>query len=290
MKKTILTILTFTLFQLQIIYNQESNLMEHDKILLDDVTWGSRIDLDLGFLEPQIKLDNGLTYNSTVNRHRRALLSGVGLTGKLKLIHYENDLNQHEDANNTAVPNSFPYDMIELQQLSYGSSEMPQFHFGWNIGLMNNVELSGGIGGLDDWDCRNCLTYAFSYSGLSTYIRRVIDEDGEDYYMSDRRMKENVQDLGDGLNIIKALKPKSYNYLRSNRELEDSRKFGLIAQDIKDILPELVVKVKQPESELETYMLNYDGLIPILIKSIQQQQEYIEKIEKRISQLEQKED
>lgn len=65
--------------------------------------------------------------------------------------------------------------------------------------------------------------------------------------------------------------------------------FGLIAQELETVLPELVFDKKVylkgvGETDLKT--VNYIGLIPILTKAIQEQQEIIESQEARIAKLE----
>jgi len=48
------------------------------------------------------------------------------------------------------------------------------------------------------------------------------------------------------------------------------------------VVPELVVKPSEPEGYMS---VNYIGLIPVLVKAIQEQQEIIEKQQEQINQL-----
>ncbi len=84
---------------------------------------------------------------------------------------------------------------------------------------------------------------------------------------SDIAYKENIRDLDYGLNTILQLSPKRYN-LKENGE--DS--FGLIAQDVEKIIPEIV------SGEEGTKNVGYDGLTPVLVKAIQEQQIQIEQL------------
>ncbi|MCB0840289.1 MAG: hypothetical protein KDD99_26655, partial [Bacteroidetes bacterium] len=72
---------------------------------------------------------------------------------------------------------------------------------------------------------------------------------------------------------------------------------GLIAQEVEPIMPNIVInedidvnpetmEIERKPSEYKT--MNYMDLIPVLIKAIQDQQEYIQKLEQRIENLENK--
>ena len=93
---------------------------------------------------------------------------------------------------------------------------------------------------------------------------------------SDYNLKDNIFDLKYGLNDIMELKPVEYTY-KSN----GSKQLGFIAQDIGTILPEVV-------SFEESMSVNYQAIIPILTKAIQEQQAHIKALEQRIINLENK--
>lgn len=79
---------------------------------------------------------------------------------------------------------------------------------------------------------------------------------------SDSRLKTNVKNLEIGLDIVKKIQPKSYNWKKN-----DKPDFGVIAQDILEI-PQIKNLISTRKCGL--YSMNYVALIPILIKSIQQ--------------------
>ena len=74
---------------------------------------------------------------------------------------------------------------------------------------------------------------------------------------SDKTYKTNIVDNPYGLNVIDQLKPKQYTFKR-----DKSERLGLIAQDVKEILPDLDVVVGKEGS----YSMRYESFIPILIK------------------------
>lgn len=121
---------------------------------------------------------------------------------------------------------------------------------------------------------------------------------------SDSRLKKKIQPINNAISILKKLNPvtyfydiEKYNSLGFNKDLE----YGLIAQEVKEILPTLVkekslfISSKLDASKLNTseegsiqnfLMIDYTRLIPITLKAIQEQQEIIDNQESRIAKLE----
>jgi hypothetical protein len=93
---------------------------------------------------------------------------------------------------------------------------------------------------------------------------------------SDYNLKDEIKNINYGLNEIMQIMPVSYTY-KSNGE----HQLGFIAQDIGVIIPESV--------HFDEYMgVDYQSIIPILTKAIQQQQAQIEALKKRLLILENK--
>ena len=93
---------------------------------------------------------------------------------------------------------------------------------------------------------------------------------------SDYNLKDDIFDIKYGLNDVLQLQPVEYTY-KSN----GSKQLGFIAQDIGTILPEVV-------SFEESMSVNYQAIIPILTKAIQEQNLLIKALEQRIINLENK--
>jgi hypothetical protein len=110
---------------------------------------------------------------------------------------------------------------------------------------------------------------------------------------SDAREKTDVNDIAYGLNALMQLHPVSFRW-KDNPE--KGVKLGLIAQELDKVIPEVVVKPEDPAydetgknvNEGSLYGVYYSDLIPVLIKSIQEQQNTIEQLEHRIIELESK--
>ena len=83
---------------------------------------------------------------------------------------------------------------------------------------------------------------------------------------SDARLKENVEDIGYGLDELRRLRPVTFTW----KNKSDGRvHLGLIAQEVEAIVPEVVERADDPDAPLG---INYASLIPVLIKAIQEQQ------------------
>ena len=93
---------------------------------------------------------------------------------------------------------------------------------------------------------------------------------------SDARLKSNIESLGSTLAKLMQIDGKSYT-MKSN---EKENKIGLLAQEILEVFPELV---KAGEDKNETLSVNYQGLIPVLINAIKEQQNQIKTISNEIS-------
>lgn len=98
---------------------------------------------------------------------------------------------------------------------------------------------------------------------------------------SDKRLKENFQPFSIGLNELLKIQPKEYNW-----KLTKVSDKGFIAQELYEIYPEAVYKPKDNDFSKDPWGINYTKLIPLLVKSIQDQQDIINELEKRITQLE----
>jgi len=102
---------------------------------------------------------------------------------------------------------------------------------------------------------------------------------------SDVRDKTCIADLDKGLCFIDDLHPKSYMW-RCARDSEETRgkcSYGFLAQDILALEGEGIIV---DDNNSEHLSMKNDYLIPILVKGMQDQQDIINKLEKRIEALE----
>ena len=100
---------------------------------------------------------------------------------------------------------------------------------------------------------------------------------GDVVISSDARLKSNIVSLGSTLPKLLQIDGKSY-------EMKGKQKIGVLAQEIQEVFPELV-----SEDDNEMLAVNYQGLVPVLINALKEQQNEINRLkkqEKRIDRLE----
>ena len=84
---------------------------------------------------------------------------------------------------------------------------------------------------------------------------------GDVVVSSDARLKSNIVSLGSTLSRLLLIDGKSY-------EMKGKQKIGVLAQDIKEVFPELVT-----EDDNEMLAVNYQGLVPVLINALKETKE-----------------
>ncbi len=96
---------------------------------------------------------------------------------------------------------------------------------------------------------------------------------GDVVISSDARLKSNIVSLGATLSKLLHIDGKSY-------EMKGKQKIGLLAQEIQEVFPELVT-----EDQNEMLSVNYQGLVPVLINAIKEQEDKISRLENLVEQL-----
>ncbi len=97
--------------------------------------------------------------------------------------------------------------------------------------------------------------------------------------ISDERHKSNFTAINDALEKVENLKGYGYNLSDENGQYT----LGLKAQEVEKVIPELV-----STDEEGTKFLNYDGMVPVLIEAIKEQQQQIRALKSEIEQLKNK--
>ena len=97
---------------------------------------------------------------------------------------------------------------------------------------------------------------------------------------SDARLKANIVSLGSTLAKLLQIDGKSYTMKKDENK---KQKIGVLAQDIEKVFPELVTESNGIKS------VNYQGLVPVLINALKEQQTEIDRLktqEERLERLE----
>lgn len=143
----------------------------------------------------------------------------------------------------------------------------------------------------------NNTTQQFFGAGDSTTTRflvysngNVVNSNNSYGAISDVRLKENIVDTTPKLDDLLKVKIKNYNLIGDNK-----KQIGVVAQELEEVFPGMIdestMKKKNEAGEevKEVYKsVKYSVFIPILIKSIQEQQEIINDLKARIEILENK--
>ncbi|WP_235295962.1 tail fiber domain-containing protein [Portibacter marinus] len=185
---------------------------------------------------------------------------------------------------------------------SYGSTKFT-VPLGLALEVSGEVYMNGGVGKgvyIQDYIGDVIFTGGFNNEGfLGKYNERWGDIYGESihydnlYQGSDISIKENIVPLESALVKILAINAVKYDlkasyYENSDPELIDElissgkNKVGVIAQELDDILPNLV----KFNEEAGIHMVNYVDMIPYLIKAIQEQQVVIDELKSKVNLLE----
>jgi len=92
-------------------------------------------------------------------------------------------------------------------------------------------------------------------------------------YSSDRNLKTNILPINNALDKINKLEGVSFNWKNGGGE-----ELGLIAQDVEEVLPELVIT--NPKTGLKS--VKYGNIVPVLIQAIKEQQKQIDELKARL--------
>jgi len=98
--------------------------------------------------------------------------------------------------------------------------------------------------------------------------------------LSDASLKENVRDLDKGLDTIKALKPRRFDWING----DGTDIMGFVAQEVEEVMPEIVQDYEYAEGESKKGIKMGD-MIPSLVKAMQEQQAMIETLQAEVAAL-----
>lgn len=96
--------------------------------------------------------------------------------------------------------------------------------------------------------------------------------------LSDRRLKENIIPITNATDIINKINIYSFNF-KDN----PAKRYGVIAQEVKEILPEVITETPIPIDDDFALGVNYQDIFALLIKVVQEQNKKIKKLENMIN-------
>jgi hypothetical protein len=195
-------------------------------------------------------------------------------------------------AGNTETP--FAYSNIDVGGLYIEQAGSPNNRESERIRLQSSK--GGGTAGLNPNYSQFYLdpTYGFAFLASGTananvgigtanpgYHLHVIGDiayTGSLYDLSDLRLKENILPIENAVGKVSSLNGVYFNY---KGQIKEKREVGVIAQDVEQVLPEVV------GSDADGFKsVDYSKLTALLIEAVKAQQVQMEALQKRIEELE----
>ncbi len=140
-------------------------------------------------------------------------------------------------------------------------------------------------------------------AGWALYVNGDAFTSAALWYTSDRKLKTNIENIENPLQKLLQLNGVTYDYkpeLVTKYGLSDRKNIGILADDVEKVFPELIkntmlqsklngqARSTNETDAMEAKTVNYNGLIPVLIEAIKEQQKQIEELKTQIKTLENK--
>jgi hypothetical protein len=120
-------------------------------------------------------------------------------------------------------------------------------------------------------------------SGNSDAIPVLVDSSGQLVTVSSsRRYKEDIQDMGDASSGLMRLRPVTFRYQKPLADGSQPVQYGLIAEEVAEVYPDLVAH--SADGKIET--VKYQLLDPMLLNEVQRQQAEIQELRERLNKME----
>lgn len=181
--------------------------------------------------------------------------------------------------------------VVGVRQRLFGIGHFPKSAY---VNAQCHVHLSSSYGWPSGYNPNSNVLLITSGSAMTPLLRvsgsGQLDVAGDivsfsTFASSDERLKDNIQPIDDAYSKIEALNPVSFEWNGKQNKIENLRysDFGLIAQEVEKIYPDFV------KDDMNGYKhVKYTSFIPLLIKTVQEQQQQIAALAEKIAQLESK--
>ena len=117
-------------------------------------------------------------------------------------------------------------------------------------------------------------------TGLASPVPVLIDTNGQLGTMSSsRRFKEDIQDMGDASSGLMSLRPVTFRYKQPYTDGSRPIDYGLIAEEVADVYPDLVAY--SPSGEVQT--VQYQKVNAMLLNEVQKQHQQIQEQKEEMS-------
>jgi len=95
---------------------------------------------------------------------------------------------------------------------------------------------------------------------------------------SDERLKKDITPINNAIGLVSQLEGKTYHW-KSDLGRSDRLKYGLLAQEVEEVIPEVVSTNKKDGIK----SVNYQALVPVLINAVNQQQDEISLLKEQLA-------
>jgi hypothetical protein len=169
-----------------------------------------------------------------------------------------------------------------------GSDNILMGHPGFG-GESKTIRIGPGTGAVIPPDPAYTRTFIAGIRGVTTgasdAVSVMIDSNGQlGTISSSRRFKDDIRDMGEASDGLLRLRPVTFHYKQYKQAAvagEQRREYGLIAEEVAEVYPDLVVH--SATGEVET--VQYHKIVPMLLNELQKQHQQLGKQEEEITQL-----
>ncbi|GHM99734.1 hypothetical protein WSM22_12240 [Cytophagales bacterium WSM2-2] len=189
---------------------------------------------------------------------------------------------------------------VNISANTFGVFSTATSGLGYGVRGINNASVAVGTGGETNGNGFGIFGVCNGGGDAGHFTGNVVASGT--FTPSDEKLKTNIAKFeSSGVSLLKGIEVKSYNYRQEGEfksmNLPQGQSVGLLAGDLEKILPQLVKetvhfdpsKQNQTEDDLIHFKaVNYSGLVPFLIKAIQEQQETIDQQKIKIDALQEK--
>ena len=170
---------------------------------------------------------------------------------------------------------------------SRGGYDGIMFDGGGNVAIMYDSSGNGGIyrQASGRWYTyhhlgNNCLAIGDSTtsSSYSAYVHGALYATGNITAYSDRRIKENIITLDSALDKVNALRGVYYNKID---DPEKTKQIGFIAQEVNEVVPELVTYAE----DVDQYGVNYGNATALLVEAVKDLTQQVKDLKAEIEEM-----
>ncbi|HEX4645819.1 MAG TPA: tail fiber domain-containing protein, partial [Verrucomicrobiae bacterium] len=190
-------------------------------------------------------------------------LNNAGWSRSLIFLDANNHMRVGADGDPLSLNEKLMWENDGLYDIGITNSNRPRDLF-----LARNAVIGGSVG-VGVANPAYTLQVNGSVAGVGPYLN-----------LSDARYKENVATITNALAKVVALRGVSFNWRQGEKNsyaFDDSPQLGVIAQEVKQVLPEAVSRASNGD-----YSVAYGEIVPVLLQAIKEQQVDLGKMNKAL--------